>query len=392
MEEGCLKYPSMSNSHEPSPHRTSEKIDEHHVVLIRLCIHVSPPHPPTLYPHSNSPTMYPGLLISVGVIVLLVFNVAFLIQVSRINESVTSLSTSLAPTRYVVDTSCDPVSTDVCRFGASLTFDETTACQVFNRPEGASCVDQCHIPTAATTCTQHQQCVSDTPGDCLGDCDASEDPDYPMFTIADPLCNASKLKYRDYFWLNWTDTYEFETIPGVSTTEFLAYVIPPYASRDGDCAAIGGCTWYVTHMTLSTQNNTLRTFLNKPGFACDDLIEANNTECLTTTRIPMGTDMATSLFRKLLFQFGNTTFYDSFFFEAEVCMWQYACAYSNTTMYEDPQFRVEAKRSLLGTPSTLRDLHLNRAYDRIMEDLGIHQERLAVALEHHNGVFVKFGR
>jgi hypothetical protein len=198
-----------------------------------------------------------------------------------------------------------------------------------------------------------------------------------MLAYGHSECNESKFAYRNYY----LPDVDIVPIPGESSCDLWSYIVVP--SRNGDCAAIGGCTWFATHLLFYSANNSLLTFINEPGFACEDLVESNNTECLKTTRIPLGSELSKSLFVQLIFEASNDTqTWSSYYFEAEVCVFQYACAYSNTTMYTDPRFVIDpvVKRSL-STPETLHAIYAKRAYDSIMENADQYGQSLVNSLQ-----------
>ncbi len=274
-----------------------------------------------------------GLVIG-GVLVGLA---SYLVSIDKSDHStLTNLATQvqlLTAALPLLDPLCDNDNL-TCTHGVSTLINGTRVCRLDNAPIGAACTSACYVNGTNTTCDGAQGCGNADPTTCKGYC---------TVTGTTPILGeGSECLGKFTFW----PFYQPDVV-GESSALYFQWLL--YTNYTPSCAALGGCTWISTQFQLQVQNNTYLWLVNLPplGMDCKAFSNSTNNECINAVSIPLGTTTATTIFRNLWNTYaGIPEFWDQFYFEGNICMYQYKCGFQNTSAYSDPAFLLApTKRS-----------------------------------------------
>jgi hypothetical protein len=271
-------------------------------------------------------------------------------QTTMINTINTIKSDALVFTR---NASCDPPAPlNQCSKGYSV--HDTDGVERCTAPlslgEGETCRSVCFYDNATnTTCNAAHMCVSSNRSECLGKCN-----------VDTSNANWAIVQYFSSQCLGKFDIFPFYTKNNtlVSSCDSIQWAIP--FSVDGvptpDCVSIGGCTLYSVILQAEITRPSTEAadiLINEPGFACTDILDTTNAssptaQCLKITELVMSGVQANQYFRSFWDAYPNAAdVIPSANFSGKVCVYQYECAGSDVTQYDQGHFLLGGKRRSL---------------------------------------------
>ncbi len=282
--------------------------------------------------------MHSSTLAAISVTALILSAVILALTITLASwHSAESTMESRVATMYAERTVINPLCNNAnltCTRGVSNTLGGVKVCQLRSEPIGTACTSACYVNGTNTTCDGAQGCVNADPTACKGYCSVDQvTPIYGSGTVC-----VDKLAFWPFYLPN---------VPGSSSADYFQWLL--YSDRLPACLAQGGCTWFATQFQINLQNNTYLWYTSLPqmGMDCNEFLNSTSTplECIKSVSIPLGTTTATTIFRNLFNTYaGIPEYWDQFYFEGDICMYQYKCGFQNSSAYVDPAFLL-TKRS-----------------------------------------------